>query len=89
MKTEIVQHIRENGNPVATLLGRKDPENGIVCIGYSKCNTKYDTFNKKKGIMIARGRAKVNISDRQIPFVVEENLPYFIDRCERYFKKSA
>jgi len=84
MKTEIIQHIRENGNPVATLLARKDDIG--VYIGYSKCNTNYDTFNKKKGIMIARGRAKPNISERPIPFVVEENLPYFIDRCERYFK---
>lgn len=85
MRNEIVQHIRENGKPVATLVGRKD-EDGNVYIGYSKCNQKYDTFSKKKGVMIARGRARIDISQRTVPMVIDEHLPYFADRCMRYFK---
>lgn len=86
MKSELIQHLRENdGTPVATLVGVRRSD-GNVYIGYSKCNTNYDTFNKKIGVMIAKGRARPDLNTRPLPFIVEDRLPEFIDRCERYFK---
>lgn len=88
MKKELIQHIRkENKEPVATLVGVKD-QTGCICIGYSKCHEKYDTFSKKKGVMIARGRARKDLNGRDLPFVVEDYLPYFVDRCDRFFNKE-
>jgi len=57
MKDHIVKHIRDkNDNPYATLVAYKDGND--VYLGYSKCNTKYDTFKKSMGRNIALSRAK-------------------------------
>lgn len=86
MRNELIQHLRnEDGHPVATVIGRKD-EDGEVYVGYSKCNTKYDTFSKKRGIQIARGRAEKGFDMEKIPFFVRERYPEFAERCRKYFR---
>lgn len=90
MSNTIKKYIRENGKPTGLLLAYKDEDDGIVKIGFSKCNTKYDTFDKDLANRIALNRTKNGTRKRwtDIPGVRDE-FQSFLERCNRYFKKSS
>ncbi len=85
------QYIRDKKNQkVGLLVGLPDDKNEKVLIGFSKCNTKHDKFDRELAIKIAEARAKKYsdqlINKYNIPFKVMENLPDFMERCGKYFK---
>lgn len=87
----IVQHIRnKQGHPVATLVA--EPHGSTFRMGWSKCNTRLDSFNKKTGRQIAINRMRCSrlriIQTADMPREVKKELPAFHDRCVRYFKVS-
>lgn len=89
---EIRQYLKDKNNKkVGIILATADDEK--VKIGFSKCNTKHDKFDKNRAIDIARIRAE-NYSDKlydkyYVPFMVNEVMPEFIDRCMRYYKDKV
>ncbi|MFW6377599.1 MAG: hypothetical protein ACOCZ5_03030, partial [bacterium] len=96
MKDYIIKHIRDKkGNPYATLVGYC--ENGCVFIGDAKCNKKFDTFKKNRGVQIALNRAKKysNFYNRgkYITFfnrneLLDNEIINFSRRCKKYFKSD-
>lgn len=62
-------------------------------VGWSKCNTKAgDSFDKKRALQIALGRAKLNpvIHHTDVPTSLRKVVKYFLnDRCIRYFKSNV
>ena len=91
---EIIEYvkIRKHGKieKVGVLLGWSVSGNPIQ-IGWSKVMTrKYgdnkDTFNKERGLEIARARKEGCGSTVKIPHVIKKRLPEFKKRCLRYFK---
>lgn len=97
---EIVEYVRDKKRrPYGVLYAY--PEGSEVRIGFSKCNTKKDKFNKELGIEIAKERAKKrNITDSKyfksnncptenIPKDVLKSLPIFIKRCKKYYKDKV
>lgn len=89
MNKEIIKYIKDNrGQKVGVLVGLKD-EDGQICVGWSKyaVTQEYEPFSREKGLKIARGRALCTHDvNADLPFAVLEEIPYFLDRCERYFK---
>jgi hypothetical protein len=94
MKNYIVEHIRDKKrNPYATLVGYY--HNGNVFIGDAKCNKKFDTFQKSKGVEIALNRAMkyINISNNSIIYsdwneLIDDEVIKFGKRCKKYFKTN-
>lgn len=91
---EIRQYVKDKNNQkVGLVLATLDPEKqDEVKIGFSKCNTKHDKFDRNRAIEIARIRAK-KYSDRiyekyNVPFLVEDVMPEFVERCRRYYKEK-
>ena len=73
---------------------RKGQLRGVVVaigrdkIGWSQANEKAgDTFNKERGIAIARTRAlKGSPEKAKVPYDVQKTVNYMISRAKRYFK---
>jgi hypothetical protein len=86
MNTELVEYVKDrHGNRVGVVVAIKHPELGF-CVGWSKCAlNRGDTFDKKKALLIARGRAN-NGSTALVPFAVEPVIEHMLDRARRYFK---
>lgn len=85
--TVLRKYIRdEKRRPIGLLIAYVD--GNTVRIGFSKCNTKYDTFDKKLANHIALNRAMKGTRKTwdDIPFEVRNEIPNFADRCKRYFK---
>lgn len=84
-------YIRDkNNHKVGVLVAILDEEEQNVRIGFSKCNTKLDSFDRDLGLHIASARARKN-SDRlltkyNVPFKVQEYLPQFLYSCGKYYK---
>ena len=92
-KNELVKYVKnKKGDKLGVLVGFKK-EDGKLGIGWSKyaSNIEDAQFSKEKGLIIARGRAashRVNSPEVffKLPFVIQKELPNFVNRCERYFK---
>ena len=77
---------------VGVLIGFIDAE-GYIRIGYSALNTKSaDVFSREQGIALAKQNTTCTLTPEVLatmPIKVRQAMPAFIDRCERYFKKSV
>ena len=91
---EIIEYVREKRHgrieKVGVLLGWSVSGNPIQ-IGWSKVMTRQkgkakDTFNKERGLEIARGRKTGYNPSLVVPHVIRKRLPEFKKRCQRYFK---
>lgn len=81
MKTVYVR--RKNRTPIAVFVGGFD-ENGMF-IGWSKCNEKYDVFNKKRGRKIAMVRSQNCATEYNIatcPESLKEKFIQFVDNLQ-------
>jgi hypothetical protein len=81
------------GRPTGIILATKSTRPGMkYVIGWAKCNTKLDRFNKPMAVMIAVGRLTAAEDDNSpcitvgMPHAVRQMLPKFTERCNRYFK---
>ena len=84
MNKELIQYVRdENGKPFACFVG-KDSNH----IGWSMCSRK-DVFDRKKGRMIAEGRASKGLTHNIIRVHprIKNEFEKFVDRCKKYYKK--
>jgi hypothetical protein len=74
---------------VGVLIAFKDDSN-VIRIGWSAINTHSDdVFDKKIGLFLAKSNTVQIISPdviARMPFKVKTEMPYFIQRCERFFK---
>lgn len=97
MKDYIIKHVRDKkGNPYETLVGYR--EGNRVIIGHAKCNKKFDTFRKDRGVEIALNRAKKHIHlldegkfiicDKREDQIEDEKIRNFSERCKKYFKSD-
>lgn len=87
MVSEIRRYVRnKKGHPVGMLLAIKD-EKGVH-IGWSKCNTRLDIFDRKKGAVIAQARA-LKGSIVPYPREIEKSIYDFMNRAEKYFKAKV
>ena len=91
---EIIEYVREKrhgrNDKVGVLLGWSVNGNPIL-IGWSKVMTRQkgeakDTFDKERGLEIARARKIGHGPNVQVPHIIRKRLPKFKDRCQRYFK---
>lgn len=81
------------GRPTGVIIATKSNRAGHrYHIGWAKCNTKLDRFNKHMALTIACGRvtaaedAGVPVVTNSMPYEVRKMLPMFTERCNRYFK---
>lgn len=95
---KLVQYVKKNGRMLGCLVAIGYDEHGGYAIGWSKHNRLKEekSFNKKKALEIATGRA-MNDSpmvwidwqgdDRfNFPNSFKTDIEFFIERCQRYFK---
>lgn len=95
MTNELIQFVRvkrglkkgQKGPPRGVVMAHKDVT-GKVHVGWSFANLKKgDRFDKKVGILLARGRATYPIPDgAKIPRDVQVELKKLSERAVRYFK---
>jgi len=87
-QTEIIHFLRNRKNRrVGVLIGMKNQDS--ITVGWSLCNKK-DQFNKDMALHIARERAMFGIGKSvNTPHLVNKQIDFFIDRCERYFKSTV
>lgn len=89
MGKEIWQYVKNKNNTKIVGVLYASSVNDDVIIGFSKCHTKFDKFNKSLSLDIAAGRAlrhrETLISDFNIPFDIRKDLFSFIKRCVRYY----
>ena len=91
---DIRTYTRDNkGRPTGIIIATKSTRPDMkFAIGWAKCNTKLDRFNKPMAVMIAVGRltaaedAGVPVVTTAMPHAVRQMLPKFTERCNRYFK---
>lgn len=84
----------QKGAPTGLLIALKSKRDGHKYhIGWAKCNTKMDKFNKPLAIQIAVGRLEAAedaglayVQSFKMPHQIRKQLDRFVDRCERYFK---
>jgi hypothetical protein len=83
----------QKGAPTGLLIALKSKRDGHKYhIGWAKCNTKMDKFNKPLAVQIAVGRLEaaedlgVAYIPTKMPHQISKLLDRFIDRCDRYFK---
>ena len=87
----LIQHLKDDKGPVATIVAVKG-EDGEIYFGYSKYNRTRETkpFTKKLGRELAITRALMPKAkkerSRNVPFIIADNFPNFLERCQRYFK---
>ena len=81
------------GRPTGILIATKSTRPDMkFAIGWAKCNTNLDTFNKPMAVKIAIGRLTAAENDNcpcitvGMPQAVKKLLPKFQERCNRYFK---
>lgn len=84
MKNMVIQYVRKNKIPSGAIVAIKSQEG--FKIGYSLCR-KNEKFKKEIGLKIALGRAlSWNQLPPDIPKPILKLLPYFIERCKKYYK---
>lgn len=100
-KFTVIQYVRNKKRiPHGVIVAIKT--NGGFRLGYSLCNKK-DSFNKKRALRIALGRAEMCDSNTvgfaqmegsmgdatRVPHSVRRMMPAFTDRCKRYYKNGT
>lgn len=82
----------EVGNPIGTVVAID-----AGAVGWAFCNKKFDKFSKKRGIIIAEGRANTivrglnrkSVTDvRNIPPEIRNLYYSMVSRSLKYFKKE-
>ena len=95
---ELIEYVRQRkhgrNEKVGVLVGSS--ENGDpINIGWSKVMLRQegeakDTFDKTRGLQIARGRLMSNrysqVKPPKLPHIIRKKLPKFQERCLKYFK---
>ena len=84
----LLKYERDNhGRHVGVVIAFKDSE-GKVKIGWSRCHTKLEPFDKHIGINKAIRRAKFykELDERDAPRGIKEDLVEMLGRAERYFQ---
>lgn len=80
----MIEYIRDGrGRKVGVMVAYKDGDS--VRIGWSKCNTKLEPFDRERGLAIAFGRAVKGNITKKMPNKVCRKLARFIDRADRYY----
>lgn len=77
--------------PVGVLVAVKYDKK--VYIGWSKCNTKLDRFDRKFGFYLAVVRANKKLltlkkHNAPLPTAVQKWLPKFVERAGKFFKQK-
>ena len=80
----------KKGRRVGVLLAAKPDGSDQPLMGWSLCNIKRDQFNKYIGIVkaldrIQHGNPMIDDDTFFFPNSVQEYMPYFAERVERYF----
>jgi len=80
-----------DGNPDGVLVAEKVDAEGTVLIGWSAYNLSGEdrSFTKDLAVKIARQRIVKGNSSGTIPRRMRPMLPYFMNRCRRYFKTDC
>lgn len=85
MKNTVVQYIRKKNKIPSGVIVAIKSEDGFK-IGYALCS-KNDKFKKEIGLKIALGRAiSWNCLPTDIPYPILKLIPFFIERCKKYYK---
>ena len=92
----LIEHVKNQEEKCyATLVGILGND-GEVYVGWAKCHTKFDNFDKKQGIKIAARRLIANRtskgpekSHRRFPDGLRKPAEKFVKRCEKYFKVKS
>lgn len=85
----VVSYIRDEGGlPVACLVA-KQVEAGSINVGWSKCCEKEPVVVKKRGRDIAMRRLEFKYQFNGLPFAIQEMMPIFQTRCEKYYKRPV
>jgi hypothetical protein len=84
-------HPKKTGKRVGVLIAAKPEGSDKVLMGWSLCNMERDFFNKYIGIAKAldrlqNGNPMLDDDTYFIPNTIEDELEYFSERVERYFK---
>lgn len=88
VENKIVKYIKNSENHKIGMLMAGIFNNELV-IGYSSVHPKdIGKFDKEFANQVATDRALVYINrvPRYIPEHIRESLPYFVNRCEKYYK---
>jgi len=90
-QNEIFEYIRKRKNgrtfKIGVILGLID--NGVIRVGWSKCNIKKDVFSRDDGLTLAKQRAMGNNIPPTIPpLCTQSQVRKFGARCVRYFKNA-
>lgn len=80
----LIQHVKNNkGQKIGTVVAL-----GPNKLGWSKCNTKLDRFDKAKGVDIAKVRAKINEPDKPHNKYIQKVLDIMSKRAQRYYQDN-
>lgn len=78
------KYVRKNNQKVGMLVAVPF-DDGVVCIGWSKVNTKYDKFDREIAFSLAFTRAVLD-TDLPVPLSIESQYYKFVNRVARYYK---
>jgi hypothetical protein len=84
--SEIFEYVKKNNQKVGVVVGLLD--NGVIKVGWSKCNTRMDNFDRDSGLRFAKERCYGNMSSTIIPTCMKKQVRQFSARCIRYFKDA-
>jgi len=88
-RDSLTQHLKDKKGLVATMVAIKTT-NGVE-FGYSKYHRSIEDkpFTRRVGRQHAMDRALGKTLKCNVPFIIKEHMPAFIDRCGRYFKDEV
>lgn len=98
-KTELIELVHDKNNkhrpPIGVVLAtvvKVDGKGPMISIGWSRSHSKLDTFDKEKGIQIARNRAVNPLTPSGtrngcVPNYVDVRMVHMRERARRYFKE--
>lgn len=77
----------KSGQPVGVVIAFKDGDSNVVKLGWSRCNTNAESFDKNIGIKKAISRAVDyrQVDERDAPYATRKEILDMIDRLNRYF----
>ena len=82
----ITEHVRERNKRVGMLLAVE--KDGVVKVGWSRCNRKEDSFDREIGLELAESRAMGLTGSPALPLAMKRQVAEFYKRCYRYFKDA-
>jgi len=82
----LTSYLRDkSNNPIGVVVAVK--HNDEIRLGWSKCHSLLERFNRQKGIEIALGRAKCNRPVKHpLPHDIRYALVNLLQRAEKYYK---